>query len=118
MEVSDLTSRSSHFKLLSEFGRFCRTEILLLLSGLETRTVESIAISRLYLISYKGAIIYDELWTSDDAFNRTVGSPRPVQNSNSAIPITVLGINQQSQISSLTLLYFRHPVSQRPFGHF
>lgn len=61
-------------------------------------------------------IVNDELGTSDVGSNGTLGSP--VQNSTSALTIRVLGINQQSKISFLILVCFRHPVAPRPFAHF
>jgi len=78
----------------------------------------STEISRLYIMTNNGAIINDELRAPDVAFNGTMCSVCPVQNSNCALTIAVLGINQRSKISSLTLVYFRHPVAQRPFAHF
>jgi len=45
--------------------------------------------SRPYIITNNGAIINDELRTSDVAFNGTLGSACPVQNSNCALTIAV-----------------------------
>jgi hypothetical protein len=61
-------------------------------------------------------VLNDELGTSDVGCNGTLGSP--VQNSNSDLTVRVLGINQQSKISFLILVCFRHPCVSSSFCSF
>jgi hypothetical protein len=68
-------------------------------------------------MSNNGEIMNDEYGTCNVPCNGTQGSPCPVQNCNSTVTITVLGINQQLKISSLILVCFIHPVAHRPFAH-